>query len=290
MNNGHFQTLGLYPKYNHSEERGNEVWAFKYNDKEVRIYKTIDMEMEEDVWYMDFTDFTEAAGLKGVFPINLYNRIPIRFKSIQLCGNSDDNDFPHNYDQREAVNIKGFNYIFDDNTKGIEELDMIREYMQKINVIPKMASTIFECSLSVDEKDSEKFNKLFSFPAIMEMLVEEYKPGKKNNLNIKDMLEFINEIEKKDMLEFINEIEKKDKKKKKNNCECRERMVDAPAPAAKPDDNFGITITFTKHELRALYLYMTKGLCPFLGDRHQLQNNLAGATAKIHDAYQGMQK
>ena len=277
-NNGHFQTLGLYPKYSHNEERGNEVWAFKYNNREVRMYKTVDMEAEEDVWYMDFTDFTEAAGLTGVFPVNLYNRIPIRFKSIQLCGNSDGNDFPRNYDQREAVNVKGFDYIFDDNTKGIEELDMIREYMQKINVIPKTAPTIFECSLSIDEKDREKFNKLFNFPTMMEMLVEEYKPGKKNSLNIKDMLE------------FLNKIEKKDKKKKKNNCECRERMVDAPAPEAKPDDNFGITITFTKQELRALQLYMTKGLCPFLGDRHQLQNNLAGATAKIHDAYQGMPK
>lgn len=285
-NNGHFQTLGLYPKYKYNEERGNEVWAFKYNNKEVRMYKTVDMEAEEDVWYIDFTDFTEAAGLKGVFPINLYNRIPIRFKSIQLCGNSDEhNSYPHNYDQREAVNTKGYEYIFDENTNGIEEMDMIRDFMQEIHVIPKKeAPTVVEMTCEIDEKDYEQWKKLFSldkvsFPTVMEMLVKEYKPGKKN-LNNKDFNEILEEINKK-----------KDKKDKKGNCKhkdkCKSRMCDMRVEA-KPEDNFGITITFTKKELRALYLYMTKGLCPFLGDRNQIQNALAGASAKIHEAYQGM--
>lgn len=277
MNNN--QTLGLYQKYSHNEERGNEVWAFKYNNKEIRMYKTVDMEAEEDVWYIDFTDFTEAAGLTGVFPINLYNRIPIRFKSIQLYGNSDDHDFPHNYNQREAVDTKGLNYIFNDNTEGIEEIDMIKQYMESLHILPRLnrraAPTFCGITCTYNEKNKAKIDKLLS-PDIENF----------NKLKVSlgmDKVYF-------PTLKEIMEEEYNKEKNKRDRCKSKERRYNAPAPEAKPDDNFGITITFTKQELRALQLYMTKGLCPFLGDRHQLQNNLAGAAAKIHDAYHGMPK
>lgn len=271
------QTLGLYQKYSHSEERGNEVWAFKYNNVEIRMYKATDMETEEDVWYMDFTDFVEAIRLQGVFPINLYNRIPIRFKSIQLCGNSDDHDFPHNYDQREAVNTKGFRYIFNDNTEGIEEIDMIRQHMESLHILPrfngKAAPTFCKITCTYDEKDKAEIDKLFS-PDIED--ISKLKVG----LNI-DKIRFHT------LKEIMEGEYNKEKNKKNKYKECR---YNASAPEAKPDDNFEISIAFTRHELRALYLYMTKGLCPFLGDKRQLQGNLAGATAKIHDAYQRMPK
>ena len=269
---------GVYLMYEHSEERGNEVWAFDYKEKTVRLYKTTDPETEEDVWYMDFTDFTEAAGLKGVFPINLYNRIPIRFKSIQLCGKQSIT-FPVEYDQREAVNTKGYNYIFDDNTKGIEEIDMIKEYMESIHVLPKEeAPTICKFTCKLDEKDAKEFEKLFSpsfkdlkdfdklkvslgidkvtFPTLMEMLVKEYN-------------------------EPINNTDKK--KDKETKCNCKGHTKE---PRLDGQDNFGVTITFTKDEIIALNRYLTNGVTQILGNKGR-RATLSSAISKIFEAKMG---
>lgn len=241
------ETSNLYLKYEDSKERGNTIYSFSYNGQNIHMYREIDPDTKKDVWYLDFNDFTDALDLSSTAAITIWRRIPIRYKTLQLYGAHGTD-----YDQREAVNLDCWEYIFNTGTEGIPELDQIKKHMEILCIVPqsKKTETVKEGATKV----KGAFNKLFN-----DAILEEFK----------QMREAIglDQITFPDMLEKLSAVYGERKKQ------------EVPRHA---DDLY--TVPFTKEELHALFLFITRGIMPFLNDSKML-GNMNSAGEKVHIKY-----
>lgn len=242
------ETSNLYLKYEASEERGNTVYSFQYNGQNIHMYREIDPDTKKDVWYLDFNDFTDALDLSSTAAITIWKRIPIRYKTLQLYGAHGTD-----YDQREAVNLDCWEYIFNTDTEGIPELDQIKKHMEVLHIVPKSEKK--EPVKEGATKIKGSFDKLFD-----EDTLEEFKR--------------MQEIIGMGQITFPSLLEKLA-------CACGESRRQE---THKKQTEELYSVPFTKKELHALYLFITRGIMPFLTDPKMLEN-MNSAGAKIHIKY-----
>ena len=234
------ETSNLYLKYEDSKERGNTIYSFSYNGQNIHMYEEIDPDTKDSVWYLDFNDFADALDLSSTAAITIWRRIPIRYKTLQLYGAPGTD-----YDQREAVNLDCWEYIFNTGTEGIPELDQIKKHMEILCIVPQSKKT--EQVKEGATKVKSAFNEFFN-----DAILEEFKQMRKAI--------GLDQITFPDVLEKLSAVHK-------------EQEVPRHADGL-------YTVPFTKKELHALYLFITQGISPFLADTKMMEP-MSQATSKI---------
>lgn len=255
------KTQNLYLEYEASQERDNTIYSFGYKGKTIRLYKEVDPDTHKDVWFLDFDDFTEATNLNNMVRIYLWKKIPMMYKTLVLYGAHGTD-----YDQREAVDLKSWEYIFSQSTEGLPELDAIKTHMETLGIVPDVEEPVKEEPVKEGAtKMQDNFDKLFDADALEE-LEKMHKALGIDQVMFPSLLKQLKKLAAS--YEECVGMDSKEKKEKK--------------PEREYQDSYAIP--FTKKELHALYLYIVQGISPFLADPKMMEH-MSQATSKICAQY-----